>query len=242
LPPASQFRFEATEALTPSIQNELDKRLDAFVSYVNKLGFPPDKNKPSIKIDKLAAPAAWYHPDGNRIVIDAKLVGDPSVVLHEYVHRVLLTRGELPRWIPEREFARIESGVADYFVGSFLGVARIGEEASKVPEMSSSWMRVLEKELKFENRGFVKDQFRSLHDGAEVWGSALWALRTTLGSEVLDPIVATAWLAAKWPLDDDKEMPLAFTTALITTVKQKASGQADEVKAILQRRGFPVPR
>jgi hypothetical protein len=156
LPAASRFGFESSDFLTPSIQSELEKRLDAYISYLDNTGFPIGQKKPVIKIDKLGSPIAYYDPANTRVVIDFRVVNDPASALHEYAHYALTSRGRQPKWEPGRPFASIESGVADYLVGSFLNSPKIGEIAAKVPELGSSFLRNLDNSRKFpgSRRGF----------------------------------------------------------------------------------------
>src|SRR5262249_4107329 len=96
--------------------------LNNYLNYLDKLGFPTPTKKVNITIAPTSV-GAYY--DKNTIVIDPKITDDLSVALREYTHHFLVRE---QNW--SGQYAAIESGLADYFVCSFLDNPRVGEKVS----------------------------------------------------------------------------------------------------------------
>jgi hypothetical protein len=244
LPSASgRVTFEPSEGLSEGLRKTLDGALQDYIAKLDRLGFPAGE-RVKMKVEPTPnGPNAYYHE--NTIVIDPKMASDKSVPLREYSHHVLTAKFS-ETW--EGHYAAIESGIADYLTCSHLNNPKLGELAIKAIAPQQPFIRNLENNQnfgefknKFERATSFLAQAQIPYEGASVWGGALWAIRTAVKPEAADPIVAAAWLSMQWPAADN-ERPLAFTTALLAAARQKAPARVEEIKAILQGRGFPLPR
>ncbi|HXO73309.1 MAG TPA: hypothetical protein VN838_30500 [Bradyrhizobium sp.] len=240
LPPGAGPSLPApsgTEALSEGVKQSLQD----YIANLDKLGFPAGEPI-RVKVEATPAGPSAYYLD-NMIVIDPKLATDRSVPFREYSHHVLTSKLKKD-W--EGHYAAIESGVADYLACSYLNNPKFGEVAAKAFGLKDPFIRNLANDENFADfknktdKATSTERMQMPYDGAKVWGGALWAIRTALGRDVADPIVAAAWLAMNWS-SADTAFPLAFTTALLDAAKQKAPATTDTVKAILQSRKFPLP-
>src|SRR5262245_26426507 len=135
LPAPTGFSFEATEALTPSIQNQLQKQLEEYNAYLENIGFPASEKIAQIKVmDKLGVPA-MYDLNKNALFIDPKAVGDAFVGLQTYGYHVFGVRDSLG----EHALA-IEYGLAAYFAGSFLGKSKLGNIIAKALNLDRPYL------------------------------------------------------------------------------------------------------
>lgn len=226
--------FEPSESLTEELQKNLDKRMQDYLAYLDKLGFAIG-DQVSIRVEQMPAPNAYY--SNKVIVIDSRLANDPAVALREYGHHVLTSKLD-EAWTGH--FAAIESGVADYLACSFLNNSRLGESVARVFKMKTSFLRDLDNNKRFSELIALKED-AMINVGTEVWGGALWAIRVAVGRDLADTIIASAWRATSWPAADSAK-PLAFASALIAGARAKAEQHGQQVTSILEARGFPVPR
>src|SRR5262245_32470560 len=82
--PSSRVGFDESSPITPSMQQDLQKLLNDYFTYLDKAGFPRVAAKATIKIENMRNPGAYYRND--TIFIDARMAGDPTVALREYNH------------------------------------------------------------------------------------------------------------------------------------------------------------
>lgn len=229
--PNGRVAFEPSEGLSDGLRQGLEKLMQDYIASLDKIGFPAGE-RVRVKIESMSgSPNAYYV--SNQIIIDSRVAADRSVPLREYSHHVLTNKHKES---PDGQFARMESGLADYLACSYLNNPRFGELAAKVMGLAKPFLRNMA-----NDRSFDDIDMQEPHDGGEVWGGALWAMRTALGREVIDPIIATAWLSTKWP-DAEAEKPLAFANALLAAAGQRGPEQAMVVNGVLRARGFPFPR
>jgi hypothetical protein len=232
--PSGKVAFEASENLTDSLKQSLDKLMQDYVSSLDKIGFAAGE-RVRVKIEPTQGGPNAHYLD-NMIVIDPKLASDPSVPLREYNHHVLASTHKEPR---QGSYAAIESGIADYLGCSFLNNPRLGEIAAKAFGQNLPYIRNMANDKKFDEVKGKSPDFDFYAIG-EAWSGAFWAMRTMLGRDVSDPIVVAAWRTMKWP-NADAEKPLAFTTALLAAAGEKGPDQVKTVRSILLGRRFPLP-
>jgi hypothetical protein len=186
-------------------------------------------------------PISYYAPP-DKIFMDPRMAADLTVLLREYNHHVLRSKLGLAEWTGD--LAAIESGVADYLGCSFLDNPRFGAIAVKVTDPKDPYSRDLAKEENYrEFKARLADTRAvpdKLFEGAKVWGALFWAMRTTLGSQRSDKIVAAAWRDVKWPNNETDRAPV-FVQMLISTAGSMAPEDAEVVRSLLKRRDFPVP-
>lgn len=235
--PNGRVTFEPSDVMSEGMKQGLEKLMQDYVASLDKIGFPAGE-RVRVRIQLMpGSPNANYVE--NEIVIDPRIAADRSVPLREYNHHVLTTKHrqlgvEKFAGMESGQFAAIESGVADYLACSYLNNPRFGELAARTLGVQKPFLRNMANDRRFD--GSAVEQ----HDLGEVWSGALWAMRTALGRDVLDPIIATAWLSTMWP-DAEPEKPLAFATALVAAAGQRDPEKVLAVRGVLESRGFPVP-
>ncbi len=86
-----RYKFEKSEALTKSVATTLEKNLDDYITYLDRLGLKRDAESVSIRIEKSAEgqPAAYPYYDGHTMVIDQAIADDVDMPRHHYTHHVL---------------------------------------------------------------------------------------------------------------------------------------------------------
>jgi hypothetical protein len=240
LPAPTRFSFERTEALTPSVQNELQKNLESYIAYLDTIGFPSGIRKAQVKIDTLDSPNAFYDGTTNTLVIDSRLINDIYPLLREYGHHMLMAQHPFA-WSEQTQVTAIESGLADYFAGSFMNNPKVGEIAAKVLTPGQPYIRILANERKFSEFERLSND-RLPYTGAEIWGGAFWEMRTQYGRDAVDPILAQAWQSVQWPRSR-ADAARTFVDVVLATAKTKVeAGQVQAMREILERREFPVPQ
>jgi hypothetical protein len=234
--PSGRVAFEPSDALNDGMRQSLDNLLQGYIARLDSLGFPAGE-RVSIKVQSTGSnPNAYYMK--NAIVIDPKLAVDRSVPLREYGHHVL-TAGRDIEW--RGFYAAVESGLADYLACSYLDNPRLGEAIAKLLS-DKPFIRNLDNDQSFADfaKGVSRDDLDAPYKGAEVWGGLFWNLRTELGRDSADALVASAWLATKWPEAEDQKSS-AFAAALLAAAAQKTPASAASVRKIMTVRRFPVP-
>lgn len=236
LPAASpRFGFEKTESLTTTLEESVRRNLEGFVSYLDQVGFPKDARRATIKIYKMDQPNAFYR-DGT-LEIDVGYAEDPYTALREFGHHALTAPMRDKPWALGDHVMPIESGLADYFAGSFLRNPRVGEVIARLEGFQTPYLRTLDNERKFSEFAALPEGMQ-YHSGGEIWGGAFWQMRSRLGREKLDPILAKAWLAEA--ALEEEPTAKSFIGALLTAAEDKTS--ADAIRSVLRHRGFPLPR
>jgi hypothetical protein len=230
-----RFGFEKTESLPTSLQESIRRNLEGFVSYLDQAGFPKDAKRANVKIYKMDQPNAFYR-DGT-LEIDVGYAEDPYTALREFGHHALTApMGDKP-WARGSHVMPIESGLADYFAGSFLNNPRVGEVIARLEGLDVPYLRTLDNERRYSEFAALEQEMQ-YHSGGEIWGGAFWEMRSRLGREKLDPILARAWLVEA--ASEQEPTAKSFVAALLTAAEDKIS--ADAIRSVLRHRGFPVPR
>ena len=78
-------------------------------------------------------------------------------------------------------------------------------------------------------------------DRGEIWGGAFWQLRSVLGRDLADRLLAKAWGSMAWPIVE-RETARKFIDAVLSNAKEIASDQQiAEIRTTFRKRGFPTP-
>ena len=72
-------------------------------------------------------------------------------------------------------------------------------------------------------------------DGTEIWGSAFWEMRQTLGQKDADKIIFDAWFELK-PKDVINDRGVAFVKLLL----KSGGAHAPQIRGIFTRRGLAI--
>ena len=121
----SRFTVDSPASFDPATQAALQDRLNRYLDFLEKIGFPPSTAKVKIQIEPKQINNAYY--DGSKIFIDMRLIGDPVVALREYTHHVLGLGQESRPW--KGQYAAVEGGLADYFEAT-VGAGAAAKAAS----------------------------------------------------------------------------------------------------------------
>lgn len=132
---------------------------------------------------------------------------------------------------------QIESALADYFPCSFSNRALFGEIVAAVMKLPQPYVRNLNNERAFEETSETEGEE---HDRGEIWAGAFWEIRSILGRELADRILARTWQAMTWGTGG-RDASRKFVGALISSTKEMASDvELAKVTATLRKRRFPV--
>lgn len=228
--PGERVGFARSDLLSHAVQNSLEATLSRYFEYLDRIGFPKQIAKVTVAVEDMEPPNAYYSVPDKQIKIDPRLVEDPYVALREYAHHVLMAPG-----INDFPASRgIESGLADYFAGSFLNNPKVGEKTAKVLlGPSGEFIRNLDNQ----------DTYNEAQDESEartVWGGFFWDLRSKLGADVADRLLVTAWTAFK-PTGPATAIAPAFVSALLSAATAKGQQTTDVVKSAAAARKIPLP-
>ena len=141
----------------------------------------------------------------------------------------------------QKQYAAIESGLADYFSCSFLGTPKFAEISAKVFNPNAGYLRLLANDKKFTEFASIQD-VQMPYQGAEIWGGLFWAIRDRTSRDVADPVFVAAWHAMQWPAEEARRAP-AFVDALRAAARSRMTQtHFDAVEEILRAREFPITR
>jgi hypothetical protein len=192
-------RLVFTGDTTPAMEEQLTRAVQGFAGYLRGVDDALVVPLPSVAL-KSGLGNAQYVGSVNEIQIDPKLAEDDYVVMREYAHHVLMTVG--PTW--DTRLLGVESGVADYLVASHTGHPALGAGAARAFGLDRPALRDLANERSYSEGLIAQDE-------GEIWGGALWELRSGLGREAVDRAVAGAWLDPGWVASG----ALAFADAVV---------------------------
>ncbi len=229
--------FEATEELTPEIQEQLEASLEKYLSYLDSVGFPSNPSRVHIKIENRPMGLAYYNGGNQTIVIDSRIVADEHVAFREYTHHVLL--GESKR-LSGSQFGAIESGLADYYPCSFTNNPNLGEVTARVISPGQPYIRTLENNRNFNEFANIEtSQFSYL--GAEIWGGAFWEIRVGLGQQAADSLLFAAWSITASTGSAEPVIAERFIAVLLDNARGRVNEEKVKgIEEILGNRGFPI--
>jgi hypothetical protein len=207
------------------IGEKLGLALGTYQQYLEALGYR-GTGTVSLEIDSTMESGllSYYDPDRRKIVVSRKFAEDPIVVYREYSHHVLFSSG-IPNdpnsayWL----YYAIESGLAWYFPCSFVNNPK--------PTTAATWD--LSRKRRF---GDLKpDTGSAIIDGTEIWGSAFWELRLTLGQMVADKLLFDTWFKLR-PEEVQSDRGASFVRKLLDA---NPSVQA-QIRTIFTERGLAL--
>jgi hypothetical protein len=134
-----------------------------------------------------------------------------------------------------QEIRGIESGLADYYPGSFNNDALVAEIAAK-RIANKPYIRNLSNQRTFDEIKLANTE----QEAGEIWGGAFWELRQLLGQEIADKYFYTAWVALRQP-DVSKETSVGFVKRLLEVDRAAQNGKnVDQIQAVFTRRGLKL--
>lgn len=178
---------------------------------------------------------AWY--DGKDMFIDPRLAGDVDAPRREYTHHVLYSKNRLGVSDQNQPMQQIESALADYFPCSFSDRPSFGEIVAAVMNLGP-YLRNLNNSRKFDETPELGGE---VHERGEIWGGAFWELRSLLGRDLADRLLARAWQSMAWPIAE-RDTARKFIDAVLLNAREIASDrQVAAISATFRKRGFPTP-
>jgi hypothetical protein len=169
--------------------------------------------------------------------INSRLAGDVDAPRQEYAHHVLYKNkpGAAERG---PAIQQIESALADYFPCSFANRPFFGEIVAAVMGLERPYVRNLDNPRKFDETSEFEGE---VHDRGEIWSGAFWELRSLLGRELADRLLAQAWKSMAWPIAE-QDTTRNFIDALLLSARKIASDQqVAQITTALRTRRFPMP-
>jgi hypothetical protein len=111
-----------------------------------------------------------------------------------------------------------------------------GEIAAAVLRLEKPYVRNLDNPRKFDETSEFE-----VHDRGEIWSGAFWELRSLLGRELADRLLAQAWKSTAWPIAE-QDTTRSFIDALLLSARKIASDQqVAQIMTALRTRRFPLP-
>ena len=218
--------------IAPELEKKLGAVLERFHAYLADLELSVGQ-VPTVRMEEMVTPNAYYVE--NQIVLSKALADDPDVVCREYSHHVLMGVVSQDRRGFQAAMA-VESGLADYLTCSFKGDPLFGPRAVKAYEALSPSFAGRPAIRNLENRRRFDDlpAEAPVQDVGEIWGGALWELRTLLGRAEADRLAVAAWKETDDYGDEIVDATFARRLAAI------AGDRAADVEAVFRRRGLEL--
>jgi hypothetical protein len=236
-----KLTFEPSSALTPDVQSSIQSSLDAFQSYLVKLGYKSKTHQTTVYIDpNMQTPNVWYDPSKNRIVLAKQLASDKDAVFREFTHHALFESSDWTKLTEQWPALAIESALADYFPCSFnndaaMGDAGIYQKLYGKEAFPNPYLRNLKNNRKFTTISAQTEY----HDAGEIWGGAFWELRETLGQDKADRLI---FLASTKLTEADGSNIAANLVEKLVAVDEELEGGTDvgQIRSVFEGRGLKL--
>lgn len=231
--------FEQSDAMTADLNRRLEKTLVDYVAYLERIGVnvndPVNVKPASVKIEPLDPPNTWYIVETNQIIIDPSFAVDPTIPIREFNHHILVGGKD---WPSSASSERLESGLADYLSCSFLNTPYLGGAVAQLFTPRLPYLRNMDNARNYSE--FARLNREDVHSGGEIWGGALWEIRSKLQRDVADPALISAWRRMTIEESND-DVALDFVTSLLMVIEEKSPSHVEVVRAVFSARGFPLP-
>jgi hypothetical protein len=242
--PGTGERYNINPSAGGASVEVLQSSLREYEKYFDSLGFnvPPKKVDIRIEDDINHRPGwySYYDPSTESIVIDRRVISDVDCPRREYTHFVLMHQRPYESEMASFwEIYLLESDLADYFIASFASRPELFKGVAGVLNLSKGYVRTLENRRMFSTSTDPEAAFR---EGREMWGGAFWAIRSALGHDDTDKILATAWRRmAEVKLGADTARN--FIEAALSGAEDSGRPEArDTIIKVLRNRRFPIPK
>jgi hypothetical protein len=217
--------FEKTSALTPQLENQLASALSSFHDFCRKAGFSVRPGTPKVRVEEVPTikgkpvegAASFYLPDTGEMVIARQYASDPTFVLREYMHRLLLAP-DLSAAVDG--YYGVESGLACYYPASYQGFSKCAfydlkdQTPFTAPYLPNTW-------------------------GIQTWGSAFWELRGILGATACDRLLVKIWSELD-PHHPNADYSRYVASLLLAAYREGGGADFEKVREIfLSRSLFP---
>ncbi len=237
---AVEARMFQITGVSASQELSLDRALREYADHLVALDLSLERDDlPLIEVDPELSPErppGYYTVARNRIVLPPDALGDVTPALRQYTHAVLAANIDLAKvaslgeaeWGMPHPMGHLEDGLADYFVASYRDDPVLGRPTAL--RRGRPYFRKLSERADFDT---LSDEPPSWLIPAEnPWGSLFWAIRSMLGQERTDRLLAGGWVSTTI----DKEYDRSFLTRLL---EQTPESDRATVEALLRQRGAP---
>jgi len=235
---AQVINFESSTALTPGLEKEIKDDIYSYQDYWQSLGIPLDEEV-NIFIEDSGFVNAYYDHRENLMVIHSSIVSDTDVILREYTHHILFNAAHDDIKFSPLSLA-LESGLADYFLGSFSNDPLIAEEYAQLLVeqgiLDKPYIRNLENDREFSEVSYPLS-FGDEQNVGEIWGGAFWELRERIGEATADNLLFSAWRALE-SSDNTDELPENFISRLLEIDESLEGANADQIREVFEGRGL----
>jgi len=233
-----RYTFQESKGLTKPVAETLEKSLNDFIAYLDRLGLKREAEKVSIKVVKgNDALYPYYQTDEKVIVINQLIAGDVDAPRRAYSHHVLLAgRGKTIG----PNLNALEYGLAWYLPCSFADRPIYGEFMARAMKLDRP-IGDLSQRLNF--KPFTSgDEFGFLFEGGAAWATLFWEIRTRLGQQVADAVVIQAWQKTSASSGNAADGSLAerFDHELLVAAENVPKDARSVISTILKDRGFPL--
>jgi hypothetical protein len=186
------IKFKPSASLTPELKQNLSQAFNRFYTYLKQIGFPLTKNPPTAFVDQSKEQTAYYSILDNQIVLSPDFAPLKDAGLREYTFYGLNVARPGATNIGAIE--GLESGLADYFPCSFNGRSEFGKEIFEAIAKRHPGTPLPSRNLD-NHRSFNEIQVGLMeeHDIGNIWGSAFWQIRTSIGQTETDRLLLAAW-------------------------------------------------
>jgi hypothetical protein len=245
-PPSTTVNFVPSAALTPELQTRLEKAIEDFRAYEQKIGFEITAGKVDVKItsgeeaatdEEYRGQIAYYDASSNLIAVESDYADDANVVFRQYAHYILMNSNAT---IPNNNngYFAIESGLASYFPCSFSNHPMIGDNSGAARK------GLFKPHNLINSRKFgevsLSDWASVQADGSEVWGGAFWELRQLLTKDVADKLLYAAWV--RLDASTHRNDPYLYFAKVVLDTDNSLEGGKNiaGIKEIFKRRGLTL--
>jgi hypothetical protein len=233
-----RYTFVQSEGLTKPVAETLEKSLDDFIAYLDRLGLKREAEKVSIKVvkgDDALALSPYYSPDEKVIVINQLMVGDVDAPRQAYSHHVLMA-GRIRNTMGPN-LSALEYGVSWYLPCSFADRPTIGEFQARAMKLDRP-IGDISQRFNFKPFRSTNEFLRSSLEGGQAWASLFWEIRTRLGQQVADAVVIQTWQKTGNAADDS--LAKRFDQELLVAAENVSKDAQGVISTILKDRGFPL--
>lgn len=185
-------QFKSSASLTPGLRQSLESTFSSYYAYLKSLGFSLTGPVPRVFVDPKESMNSYYDRPNNQIVISPELAQFADSPLREFTHYALTTLRPSTKTVYIVPVDGLESGLADYFPGSFTNNADYGRE---IWELIRRKLGVQVPDRRLDNhRSFSELKPNTeLHDAGNIWAGAFWQLRQTIGQGLTDRLLLASW-------------------------------------------------
>ena len=195
--PLQGVTFSRSAALTPAIKSSVEESLASFQKYLSGLGFDLAGRKINVKIDPAIDRNTIIENIGDTptLILGPSVAKDETAILQQYALYILNSqRAELHLEKNsgddnnrERSLINLWWGLADYLNCSHRDDPIVGKILGQL--LQAPYLRNLENDRKFSE---ITDTHPP-QDAGEIWGGALWEIRTICGQGCADKMFFDVW-------------------------------------------------